>query len=325
MSAAASVRIVVLGYLNVDHVLGLNRELEPGVTALVERRHTPSGGRLGGCASYIATGLAASGAAVAVVSSVGRDAEAAVVESSLAAAGVETSGVEQREAQRTGVTYLPYAPTHASYCIYDPGGPLPERLTEAQRELCRRAGWLVAAVGAPAPCAEALAVAPAQASVFWAVKGDPASFPAPLARALAERAAVIVYSAAERPFLEQQLGADWRRDLARPDALVVETHGHEGARYWDGGREGRIRPEAAIAAWDTIGAGDRFCAGLLAARIGGADAEAAVRAGAETAAALLRERADASPARGLAHDDEGDDEGRMNTYAGTRVVPGRNA
>jgi sugar/nucleoside kinase (ribokinase family) len=320
VSAAASTRIVVLGYVAVDHVLGLNQEVEPGVTALVERRHTPAGGRLGGCASYIATGLAATGAAVAVVSSVGRDPEGAVVESSLAAAGVETSGLERREAQRTGVTYLPYVPAQASYCIYDPGGALPERLTEAQRELCRRADWLVAAVGAPAPSAEALSIARAEASLFWAVKGDPASFPAPLARALAERAAVIAYSAAERPFLEQQLGRGWRRELARRDALIVETHGHEGARFWDAGREGEMRPEAPIAASDTIGAGDRFCAGLLAARIAGADGEAAVRAGAETAAALLRERAEAAAAAELAHDDEG----RMSTHAGTRVVPARN-
>src|SRR5204863_318367 len=87
-------------------------------------------------------------------------------------------------------------------------GPLDEALglNKAQRRICARADWLVAAVGAPAPCLEALVALPASSSVFWSVKGDPSSFPAALAHALAARASVIVHSSDEAGFLAEQLG-----------------------------------------------------------------------------------------------------------------------
>jgi len=286
-----TVRVVVLGYVNVDHVAGLTRELEPGVTAQVARWHTGPAGRLGGCASYIATGLAAARLNAAVVGAVGQDSNAEVVASGLERAGVGVSGLARGELPRTGAAWLAHAPAGASYCIYDPGGPLPESLTRPQRQLCARADWLVAAVGPPAPCAEAVTVLPRDAGLCWAVKADPVSFPASVARTLARRAQIIVYSAHEAGFLGEVLGTGWREEAARPDALVVETRGADGASFWQAGGHGRLRPDATVDVTDSTGAGDRFCAGLLAARISGAGAAAAVRSGMAAAAALLRERA----------------------------------
>jgi hypothetical protein len=45
--------VLAVGYVGLDHVVGLNRAIAPGRTSLVERRHTPAGGRLGGCAPNI--------------------------------------------------------------------------------------------------------------------------------------------------------------------------------------------------------------------------------------------------------------------------------
>jgi sugar/nucleoside kinase (ribokinase family) len=308
-------RIAVLGYVNLDHVVGLTRDITPGLTSLVRRRHTPPEGRLGGCASYIATGLASRGAAVSVVSYTGDDPAATVVERAFASAGVDTTGLEG-SLDATGVSWLPYAPSGASYCVYDPGGQLPVELTPAQRRVCAEADWLVAAVGAPAPCLEALAVLPASSSAVWSVKGDPGSFPPALARELAGRASVIVHSSDEAGFLAEQLGDDWRTHTVRPGALVVETHGADGVRFWTDGAERWVRLDEPLRVYDTIGAGDRFCAGLLAAVLDGEEPEAAVLAGVTSAQALLRDRAE--------HPDDHHDE-RRTADANAGVVPARDA
>lgn len=308
-------RIAVVGYVNLDHVVGLNRDIAPGQTSLVCRRHTPPEGRLGGCASYIATGLAAAGIHASVVSFTGDDAAAAIVEGAFAAAGVDATGLE-RSLDATGISWLPYSPSGASYCVYDPGGELPVELTDEQRRICGAADWLVAAVGAPAPCVEALDALPSSSSVFWSVKADPSSFPVPLAHELARRASVIVHSSDEADFVAERLGAAWRDEAVRPDALVVETHGAAGARFWAGGEEDWIRLDEPLPVFDTIGAGDRFCAGLLAALIDGASPADAVGAGARWARALLRVRAELSDH----HDDE-----RRDADAVARVVPASDA
>jgi sugar/nucleoside kinase (ribokinase family) len=308
-------RIAVIGYVNLDHVVGLSRELTPGLTSLVRHRHTPSQGRLGGCASYIATGLAQAGAEVSVVSFTGDDAAADVIEAAFTAAGVGTTGLE-RSLETTGISWLPYEPSGKSYCVYDPGGELPLQLTAAQRRLCAEADWLVVAVGAPLPCFEALRALPSAGSIFWSVKADQSSFPPAMSREIAARAFVIVHSSDETRFLSEQLGAGWRDAVVRVDALVVETRGAGGARFWSDGEERSARLDEPLPISDTIGAGDRFCAGLLAARLDGAVPEEAVRAGAESARALLRGRAELS--------DQHDDERRV-ADASARVVPAGDA
>jgi ribokinase len=305
-------RVVVLGYVNLDHIVALNRDIAAGTTSLVCRRHTPTSGRLGGCASYIATGLVEAGIDAAVISYTGDDLEGDVVAAALAEAGVDVAGIE-RSLRSTGVSWLPYAPSGASYCVYDPGGKLATELTETQEQICAKADWLVAAVGAPEPCLHALAAAPT-ASIFWSVKADPGSFPEPLAHALAARSAVIVHSSDETEFLAQRLGDDWRIAVAA-DALVVETHGAAGARFWWRGDEQWLRLDEPLPVPDAIGAGDRFCAGVLAALVDGAEPAAAVHAGAAAAGALLRRRAAAD-----FHDDE-----RRDADATARVVPAGDA
>ena len=292
-------RVAVLGYVNVDHVVGLTGDVEPGMTALVQHRHTPLEGRLGGCPSYIATGLTSRGIDAAVVSTIGDDEPGRVIERALADAGVDTRGLHRNPDVHTGVSWLPYAPSGASYCVYDPGGELPASLTEAQHQICSAAHWLVATAGPPGPCLEALDLLPQASSVFWAVKGDPLSFPEPLAFALARRAAVVVFSSEEAAFLARLLGNAWRTEPGLADALLVETHGAEGARFWTSGDEHWLPLDAPLPVSDTIGAGDRFCAGLLAALIDDAAPEAAVAAGAELASALLGDRG-----RAPVHDDD---------------------
>ena len=281
--------VATIGHINLDHVVSLNQPIRPDVTSLIESRSSPAGGRLGGCAANIAAGVAAAGIATEVVAWVGDDPDGHRVVEQLQGHGVGTSGIVCDPGRRTGSTWLPSVPGGESYCIYDPGGPPPAELSPVQGQRVAANEWLVAAVGPPAPCADAIGALRVGGHLLWAVKADPASVPAPLAGELVGRADVIVLNESERRFLADSLGADWEADT-RPDALIVETLGARGARYRSGGRWRRIEAPVRLELADAVGAGDAFVAGLLSGVIAGFNVDHAVRAGIESAADLLAGR-----------------------------------
>ncbi len=286
-----STAISCLGYVSVDHVVALNRAIEPAVTSLVVRRHSEPSGRLGGCAANIAAGLVQEGMEAEVVSWVGDDSAAERVLDQLRVARVGLEGVVRDPRRRTGVTWLPFAPGGESYCMYDPGGAPPQTLTDSQRERLVATDRLVVAVGPAGPCMEALELFGTDGVLLWAVKADPASFPRALAVRLLSRADVIVHNEEEARFLAEMLGEDWP-DRAAPDALRVQTLGVHGVRYFRAGATHEVRLERSVDLADAVGAGDRFCAGLLAGLADDRDPDDAVRAGIESAARLLRDRRD---------------------------------
>jgi ribokinase len=282
--------MLTVGYVGLDHVVGLNHALSPGRTSLVERRHTPEGGRLGGCGPNIALGLAAAGCEAEVVSWVGDDAGADRIADVLRAAGVSIDGVE-RVLERTGTSWLPYADDGSSYCVYDPGGPMPTSLSDAQRRLCATARFAAIAVGPPEPSEEALDLLPHVATLLWPVKADARSVPPSLARKLAARANAIVLNSDESSFLAEIVGSDWQEAAAARDVLVVETRGAAGLRWRQGEASGDLRTTQ-VKVPDTVGAGDRFCAGVLAGLARGDAVDVLLRDAAEGVAALLRGRLD---------------------------------
>jgi len=285
--------VVSLGYICLDHVVAVNRPIAVGTTSLVERRYSPPSGRLGGCAANIAVGLAQAGVAgVELVSWVGADAAGERVLDLLREAGVATGGVLRDPDRRTGMTWLPIAPGGETYCIYDPGGPLPSRLASGQAAAVAGATCVVVAVGPPGLSAAALSRLAPSAVLVWAVKADPAAFPPELARALARRADVLVHNREEGAFLADTLGQEWPRML-RPGALRVETRGSSEVRYTQGQELVTLDVEDPLQVPDAVGAGDSFCAGLLGAVLQGAEPRDAVRAGLHTAGRLLRARQDA--------------------------------
>ena len=293
MSNPSRPAVLTVGYVGLDHVVGLDHAISPGRTSLVERRHTPESGRLGGCGPNIALGLAAAGCQVDVVTWVGDDAGADRVAQVLCDAGISTEGM-QRVLERTGTSWLPYAPDGASYCVYDPGGPLPQSLGEAQRRLCATARWSAIAVGPPGPTQEALDLLPDDATLLWPVKADAASVPPLLARKLAERANAIVLNREETTFLAEVVGSNWQQAAAERDVLVIETRGAGGLRWRqrDASAELSLTP---VRVSDTVGAGDRFCAGVLAGLVRGHDVDTVVRDAARGVADLLRGRIDEHP------------------------------
>lgn len=83
-----------------------------------------------------------------------------------------------------------------------------------------------------------------------------------------------------------ELAAGWMRARMRPDAVLVVKQGGDGASAWQGDARFHV-PAPKVTVVDTIGAGDAFNAGYLAACLRGAAVEAAVRAGVEVASAAI--------------------------------------
>jgi sugar/nucleoside kinase (ribokinase family) len=240
----------------------------------------------GGSAANVAAWAAAAGAEVTLVGRVGDDALGREAVASLRAAGV-----------RTQVATDPRLATGACIVLVHPGG---------ERTMVPDAG-----------ANDALEVAALPAGRHLHLPGyallRPGSRPAALAAlALARERGMTVSvdpsssapleAASAQAFLEWVAGVDLllpNADEARvltgeadPEAAalalagpgeVVVTLGAEGALWTDGREVVRVAAESADVV-DTTGAGDAFAAGLLAARLGGADPAAALAAGCRLAA-----------------------------------------
>jgi len=294
---------VVAGYLSVDHSVALQLGIEPGRTALVGQRLTGEDGRLGGCVSQIALGLAAERYPVEALSWVGPDRAGSRLIDELSAGGVGVGGIDRQLLDRTATTWLCYAPDGLSYCIYDPGGPLPGQLSGEQAALAAGAPWCIVAVGPPEPTTALLDLLQPAATLVWAVKADPLSFIPPLAERLAAASHVILWSETEASFLAGVLGEDWRTHCRRPGTLLVETRGADGCVYIDDDGLHIVEATARVPVHDPTGAGDRFAAGLFTALLRGEPTEAAVRAGEAVAASFLARRArEEEVARTSVHD-----------------------
>lgn len=274
--------VVVTGYAGLDYTVRLDSPPHPDRTATILSRPA-EWPRLGGSPAYVAAALVAGGVRDArPVSWVGDDAEGAAYINRLEALGVGTAGIATLPG-RTPVCVLAYQPDGRCHCLYDPGATASAELTEGQRVLVEEAEAVCVTVG-PAPASwEALRLARPGAVLVWAVKADPRAVPPDLARALAARADIIVFSRGEAEFAAASFaaaGPPVRRQLR------VETCGREGAAYLQNGVR-RVVPTDFVDADDTTGAGDTFVGGLLAAWMKTRDPERAIEAGAGAARALL--------------------------------------
>ncbi|WP_417417685.1 carbohydrate kinase family protein [Hoeflea sp.] len=270
-------RLVVTGYASLDYAVGIDGQAMGDTTTLIAARDPEAWPRAGGCPTYISGAAVRAGQQATPVMWVGRGAEGEGFVARLEAQGIGTGGIGVCDSPRSPTALLVYQSDGSCMCLYDPALGRSEVLTETQKSLIAGATHLCISVGPPQLMDQILALCPAEARLYWAVKNDPDAFPPPLRTRLSARADVIFHSAPERPLIGESA------------AVLVETRGSDCVVVSRAGQSREI-PVAAIDIADTTGAGDSFAGGYIAAEMAGADPESAASAGIKAAAALLADR-----------------------------------
>jgi ribokinase len=285
--------VFVVGSINQDFVLGVERRPAPGETVTDARLATHNGGK----GANQAAAAALLGASVTFLGRVGDDGFGEPLVRSLADKGVDTGLVQQIPGSSTGTAFITVTPDGENAITVAPGAN--RRLSaddvDAASESIEEAQVLVSQMEVP-PEVVVRAVEVAARSGTRALLNLAPPFEVP--RTLLEKLDPLVLNEHEAAFLlgEGVEGVDGALDAA-PRLLslgprsVVVTVGEDGAVFSDG-ESMRHLAAPGVEVVDTTGAGDAFV-GALAARLADdalpGDAIAyAVRAG---AAAVTKEGA----------------------------------
>lgn len=277
-------RIVVLGDVMVDVVTRLSAPLAPGSDApAVIRFHG------GGSAANTAAWLAHAGAEPVLVGRVGDDERGRGARDELRAAGVDARLVADPELP-TGTCVVIVGPDGERTMAPDAGAndglsdaDLPDEVLGAAGHL-HVAGYALLRAGSRPAARTAIARA-LERGITVSVDPSSAALLSPQFLDHADGAGLLLPNADEARMLSGEVDPERAaRALATRFGEVVVTLGADGALWTDGRESVRadaVRVEAAV---DSTGAGDAFAAGLLAARLEGADPAGALSAGARLAA-----------------------------------------
>ncbi len=256
--------IVVVGSINADLVVTLERRPRPGETVLGRSMTVLPGGK--GANQAVAAALL--GADVTMIGAVGSDAYAATALSGLGTAGVDVRAVGRTDGG-TGVAVVEVSDDGENTIVVLPGAntDVTPDVVAAAADVIRGAD-VVVVQGELSADATAAAVRTATGRVIVnlapVIELDPE---------VLLRADPLVVNEHEGELVLAQLGGDEQPDqeavaaalLSCGFASVVMTLGGAGALVSDGGPIRRI-PAPRVAAVDTTGAGDAFV-GALAARL----------------------------------------------------------
>jgi ribokinase len=281
-------RIIVLGDVMVDVVTRLSAPLAPGSDApAVIRFHG------GGSAANTAAWLARAGVEPVLVGRVGDDERGRTARDELRAAGVETALAVDPELP-TGTCVVLVAPDGDRTMAPDAGANDALRDIDLANELLASADHLHVAGYAllrpgSRPAARAAISRAVERGMTVSVDPSSAALLSPEFLDHADGAGLLLPNADEARMLSGESDPDEAgRALADRFGEVVVTLGAEGALWTDGHASVRVDALPVEAAVDSTGAGDAFAAGLLAARLEGAEPAEALAAGARLAAEAVR-------------------------------------
>jgi ribokinase len=264
--------IAVVGSINLDLVVGVERHPVPGETVVGGDRQELPGGK----GANQAVAAARLGAEVALVGRVGADDAGRRLRDGLAAEGVDVAFVRVDEEAPTGMALIAVDAGGENTIVVSPGanGRVGEDDVRAAGEAVSGAGIVLVQHEVPE-----VAVAAAIAAAGGTVVLNPAP-----ARPLAGPVDVLVPNRGELEALAGRGGdpVDLAHGLAGAGAVVV-TLGAEGAVVVQGERVDRIAATQ-VDAVDTTGAGDAFCGALVQALDEGAELVEAARWAARAAA-----------------------------------------
>ncbi len=289
MISARPRAVVVVGSVNEDVMLHLDRRIRPGET--VTARHVER--RAGGKGANQAAAAAGAGADVAMLGAVGDDPAGIRMLEDLRLRGVDTESVRIVEGVSTGTAYITVTSDGENTIVLDPGANafVDAAAVEAAWPALPTARVLLSLLEIPLPgvvTAARLAVKAGMRPVVTLAPAQPV--PDELLRGLDP----LLVNEHEAAFL---LGADnldghileAAKELLRlgPKSAVV-TAGASGAAVADGDTA-RLLPAMPVAkVVDTTGAGDAFAGALAAALARGADLSAAAVAGLRAGAGAVQ-------------------------------------
>jgi ribokinase len=285
--------VFVMGSINQDFVLKVERRPKPGETVTDAVLSTHNGGK----GANQAAAAALLGASVAFLGRVGDDGFGGPLVRALEEKGVETSLIEEAPGSSTGTAFITVTEDGENAITVAPGAN--RRLTpedvDAARGAIGEAAVLVAQMEVPRETVTRAGEVAGEVGTRVILNLAP---PFEVPRAVLEGIDVLVVNEHEAAFLlgegvegvEGALAAAPRLVSLGPASAVV-TVGADGAVFAEGQSAGHVTaPEAEVV--DTTGAGDAFV-GALAVRVSRGDSleEAAAYAARAGAAAVTREGA----------------------------------
>jgi ribokinase len=288
-SADSPTAVIVVGSINEDVLLQLDRPIHPGETVTAQRVERRPGGK----GANQAVAAAAAGAEVAMLGAVGDDPAGARMVEDLRRRGVNTGSVRTVAGVSTGTAYVTVTPDGENTIVLDPGA------NEFTGAAAVAAAWpslppasvLLSLLEIPLSGVTTAVRLAAERGIRPVVTLAPAQpVPGELLRGLDP----LLVNEHEAAFLLHagDLGGhilDAARELLRlgPKSAVV-TAGAAGAAVADGATA-RLLPAVPVAkVVDTTGAGDAFAGALAAALSRGAGLDAAVTAGLRAAAGAVQ-------------------------------------
>jgi ribokinase len=267
--------IALVGSINLDVVVGVDRHPVPGETVLGgDRKELP-----GGKGANQAVAAARLGATVRFVGRVGDDDAGRRLRGGLAAEQVDVAHVLVDPDAPTGMALIAVDGAGENTIVVSPGANA--RVSAADVEAARDVLAAAAVTLVQHEVPEA-----AVAAAIAAAGGTVVLNPAP-ARPIVAPVDVLVPNRGELEALAGRAGdpVELARGLDAARAVVV-TLGAEGAVVVEGERVERV-PAPTVDAVDTTGAGDAFCGALAQALDSGADLVEAARWAARAAAASV--------------------------------------
>ncbi len=286
-----AVDVLVVGSANMDLTLRVDSLPAAGETVLGTRRQPRPGGK----GANQAVAAAAAGARVALLGSVGADAEGTALRTALDRAGVGTGLVRTSQAESTGLAVILVDPAGDNVIAVAPGAnhALRPADIDARAEQVRSCRVVLIQLEIPMDVvARAVALAAdAEGGPTVVLNLSPTTAVAP---EVLEGVDVLVVNRAEAEHLLGRPLPDIAAALAAAPALrdlgppaVVVTAGPWGAIYCDGGPAVH-RPAPEVPVVDTTGAGDAFAGALAGALSRDRPLPAAVDAGLQAGAAAVQ-------------------------------------
>jgi len=284
----SAAEIAVVGSINLDLSIGVERFPDPGETVLGHDLTRGGGGK----GANQAVAAARLGRRVAMIGRVGHDGDGAGLRTALTGEGIDMSWVQVVEDAPTGLALIEVDPSGENRIVVVPGANAavsPEDL-DAAADALGRAAVILTQLEVPVPVVEELARRPRRGRLILN--------PAPALAVSLSGVDVVVPNRSELAVLAGGSEAvsidevvDQLGELADPPPAAVVTLGADGALVVDGlgtaAQAVEHVPAAEVDVVDTTGAGDAFCGGLADALCLGADLAEAARWAARVAAVAV--------------------------------------